>query len=100
MIQQLKSTGSFSSTHIGAHNCPVPEANTLFWSPQALHICDTQMYKQVKIFIHIKQKQKEKLSVQITQMFSNSVVAHACDLDVEPDLTCDTFTLIFCFFFF
>lgn len=84
MIQQLRSTGSFSSMLLGAHNCAVPEANTLSWSPQALHTCDTQMYRQTRIFIHIKQKQK--LSVQITQMFSNSVVAHACDLDAEPVL--------------
>lgn len=74
----------FSSTHIGAHNCPVPEANTLSWSLQALHTCDTQTYRQIKIFMYIKQKQK--FSVQITQMFSNSVVAHACDLDAEPVL--------------
>lgn len=71
MIQQLRSVGSFSNTLLGAHNCPVPDANTLSWSPQALRTCDTQMYRQTKIFIHIKQKQKEKLSVQITQMFSN-----------------------------
>lgn len=94
MIQQLSSTAPFSNTRIGAHDCPVPEANTLSWVPQALHTGDTHMYRQIKIFIHITQKQKETLSVQMTQMFSNSVLAHTCPLPV-------TLSHLFsvCFFF-